>query len=239
VAVAWLSEIEERDPEGNALCTGRFECEGVELPFREALAWARAHADRAYIDIEFERYLLIGEDGQTPQLPPELAERVARGPRRPAVDAWRDRADDAPPARWEVEVALSPPDLSDKAHAEYERVVERVAGRLAAAGLDEIVVSSDEFDAGLADIEAQRRRAGSPTEFGWMTMHRLDFVLRAAVAAPSYRPVHARVRAAVLAEVEAAAGRRPYERGAEDIEDRWGVEVDVRPPGYEWRAPLL
>ena len=78
MAVAWLSEIEERDPEGNALCTGRFECEGEELPFREAVAWARAHADRAYIDIEFERYLLIGEDGQTPLLPPDLAERVAR-----------------------------------------------------------------------------------------------------------------------------------------------------------------
>ena len=57
MAVAWLPEIVERDPDGNALCTGRFECEGVELPFREALAWARAHADRAYIDIEFERYL--------------------------------------------------------------------------------------------------------------------------------------------------------------------------------------
>ena len=99
--------------------------------------------------------------------------------------------------------------------------------------------SSDELDAGLADIEAQRQRAGAPTEFGWMTTHRLDFVLTAAAAAPSYRPVHARVRAAVLDEVEAAAGRRPYERGAEDIEDRWGVEVDVRPPGYEWRAPML
>ena len=45
MAVAWLSEIEERDPDGNALCTGRFECEGEELPFREAVAWARAHAD--------------------------------------------------------------------------------------------------------------------------------------------------------------------------------------------------
>ena len=78
VAVAWLSEIEERDPDGNALCTGRFECEGEELPFREAVAWARAHAERAYIDIEFERYLLIGEDGQTPPLPPELAERASR-----------------------------------------------------------------------------------------------------------------------------------------------------------------
>jgi hypothetical protein len=40
VAVAWLSEIEERDPDGNALCTGRFERKGEELPFREAVAWA-------------------------------------------------------------------------------------------------------------------------------------------------------------------------------------------------------
>jgi hypothetical protein len=236
VAVAWLSEIEERDPDGNALCTGRFACgEGQELPFREAVAWARAHADRAYVDIEFERYLLIGDDGHTSPLPPELAERVARGLRRPAVDAWRDRVDDAPPVRWEVEVALSPADLSDDARAEQERV----AARLAAAGLEEIVCSSDELDAGLADIEAQRQRAGTPKQFGWTTMRRLDFVLTAAVAAPSYRPVHARVRAAVLDEVEAAAGRAPYERGAEDIQDRWGVEVDVRPPGYERRAPML
>jgi hypothetical protein len=70
-------------------------------------------------------------------------------------------------------------------------------------------------------------------------MHRLELVLTAATTAPSYRPVQARVRAAVLDEVEAAAGRAPYERGAVDIEDRWGVEVDVRPPGYEWRAPML
>ena len=49
--VAWLSEIEERDPEGNALCTERFACgEGQELPFREAVACSRAHADRAYIE---------------------------------------------------------------------------------------------------------------------------------------------------------------------------------------------
>jgi hypothetical protein len=144
VAVAWLSEIEERDPDGNALCTGRFACgEGQELPLREAVAL----------------------------------------------------------------VALSPPDLSDDARAEQERVVERVAAGLAAAGLEEIVCSSDELDAGLADIEAQRQRAGTPKQFGWTTMRRLDFVLTAAVAAPSYRPVHARVRAAVLDEVEAAAGR--------------------------------
>jgi hypothetical protein len=240
VPVAWLSEIEERDPDGNALCTGRFACgQGEELPFREAVAWARAHADRAYIDIEFERYLLIGEDGETPPLPPELAERVARGLRRPAVDAWRDRADDAPPLRWEVEVALSPPDLSDAARPQHEQVVERVAGRLAATGLEEVVWSSDELDAGLADIEVQRLRAGGPAQFGWMTTHRLDFVLTAVVVAPSYRPVHARVRAAVLDEVEAAAGRAPYERGAVDIENRWGVEVDVRPPGYKWRPPML
>jgi hypothetical protein len=239
VAVAWLSEIEERDPDGHALCTGRFECEGEELPFQEAVAWARARADRAYIDIEFERYLLFGEDGQTPPLPPALAERAARGLRRPAVDAWRDRPDDAPPVRWEVEVALSPPDLGDAGRPAYEEVVERVAGRLAAVGLDHVTWSSDELDAGLADIEAQRQRAGAPAEFGWTTMHRLDFVLTAAVHAPSYRPARARVRAAVLEEVEAAAGRAPYERGAEDIRDRWGVEVDVRPPGYEWRAPML
>ena len=115
--------------------------------------------------------------------------------------------------RWEVEVALSPPDLSDKARPEYERLVERVAGRLAAVGLDEVVHSSDELDAGLADIEAQRQRAGSPTEFGWMTTHRLAFVLTAVAVAPAYRPVLAQVRAAALAERHRGSlgrrGRRP------------------------------
>jgi hypothetical protein len=42
-----------------------------------------------------------------------------------------------------------------------------------------------------------------------------------------------------VAELGAAAGRLPDARGAEDIRDRWGVEVRVRPPGYEWRAPML
>jgi hypothetical protein len=183
VAVAWLSEIEERDPEGNALCTGRFECAGEELPFREAVVWARAHADRAYIDIEFERYVLIGEDREIPRLPDELAERVARGLRRPGVDAWRDRPDDAEPIPWVIVATLSVPDLRPESRPQHERAVERVAGRLRAAGCDEVAWSGD--------------------------------------------------------ELEASHGRRPSERGAEDIRDRWGVEVDVHPPGYERRPPAV
>ena len=88
-------------------------------------------------------------------------------------------------------------------------------------------------------IEAQRQRAGTPKQFGWTTMQRLDFVLTAAVAAPSYRPVHARVRAAALDEVEAAAGRAPYERGAEDIQIAGASRSKSARPGYERRAPML
>jgi hypothetical protein len=239
VAVAWLRELEESDPDGNALCTGRFacECEGeaAELPFAEAVAWARERAGRAYADIEFERYMVVGEDREIPPLPPALEARVVRGLRRPEVDVWRDRPDDAPPVRWAVEVELSVPDLRDEARPEHEAVVERVAARLASAGCEDVAWSGDELDAGLADIEAQRRRGRS----GWFTTHALAFVLTASAEAPTYRPVRARVREAVLDEVEAAAGRAPYERGAEDIRDRWGVEVRVRPPDYEWRPPML
>jgi hypothetical protein len=239
VAVAWLREIEERDRDGNALCTGRFECEGEELPFRDAVAWTRARADRAYIDIEFERYILIGEDGETPPLPPALAERVSRGLRRPEGDAWRDRADDAEPIRWVIVATLSVPDLKLESRPQQEQAVERVAGRLRAAGCEEVAWSSDELDAGLSDIDAQGRRAGKSGGFAWFTTHALAFVLTASAEARTYRPLLERARAVVLDELDAADGRRPYERGAEDISDRWGVDVDVHPPGYEWRPPAL
>jgi len=125
------------------------------------------------------------------------------------------------------------------ADAENERLVERVAGRLAAAGCDEVAWTRDELDAGLADIDAQWERAGRPESFGWTTSHRLEFVLTGSAEAPAYRPVAARVRAAVLEELGTTTGRRPYERGAVDIEDRWGVEVEVHPPGYAFQPPLL
>jgi len=183
VAVAWLRELEDRDDEGNAVCTGRFECFLGErggpvadgLPFEAAVTWAREHADRAYVDIEWERYMLLGEDRELPPLPPELAARVAGGPRRPQVDEWRDRPEDTPPMRWEVVVHLSPDNPWDA----DEAVVERVMTRLAGAGCAEVTCSRDELDAALADIDAQWKRAGEPEQFSWTTWHRLDFVLTA------------------------------------------------------------
>ena len=118
---------------------------------------------------------------------------------------------------------MKPHDLTAEGRAAAERVVERVAGRLAAAGCDEIAWSSDELDAALARIDAQGRRAGKPEELGWMTSGLLAFVLSAAAEAPTHRPLRDRLRAAVVAEVEG----------------RWGVVVDVHPPGYTWRPPLL
>ncbi len=64
-------------------------------------------------------------------------------------------------------------------------------------------------------------------------------MLTAFAEASTYRPVLARLRVLVLEELEAATGRVPYERGAEDIERRWGAEVDVHPPGYEYQPPML
>ena len=243
MAVAWLREIEAYDDERNAVCTGRFECrvgdEEVELPYEAAVAWVRERAERAYADVEWKRYALLGTDREIPSLPPELAERLRVGRRRPARDAWRDRAEDAEPMRWKVVVHLHPPSLRDEERAAHERVVERVAARLGAGGCEQLAWTSHELDAGLADIDAQWERAGKPDQFGWFTTYSLEFVLTGHTEAPAYRPVLARLRAAVLDELEAASGRRPYERGAEDIQDRWGAAVDVHPPGYEPQPVFL
>ncbi len=243
MAVAWLREIEAYDDERNAVCTGRFECrvgdEAVELPYEAAVAWARERAERAYADVEWTRYALLGTDREIPPLPPELAERLRVGRRRPARDAWRDRVEAAPPVRWEIVVHLRPDDLRSEARPATERIVERVEARIAAAGCRDIARSSDELDAALADIDAQWRRAGKPEEFGWTTSSRLAYVLTATSDAPTYRPVLARVRAAALEELEAAAGRMPYEAGGGDIEGRWGLDVDVHPPGYEPQPVFL
>jgi hypothetical protein len=145
---AWLREIETFDDEGNAECTGEFECtlgergeENAELlAFDEAVAWAREHADRAYADVEWERYVVVGDDPELPPVPPELAERLRRGPRRPVRDAWRDRSDDAPAMRWEI---VYRPVL--------ERVRAAVFGELEAAG------ARPPFEPAAADIEGRWR----------------------------------------------------------------------------------
>ena len=243
MAIGWLREIEEYDAERAVICTGRFEGDcGTEsidgLPFAEAMAWLRERTERAYADIEWGRYMLLGTDREIPPLPPELAERLAQGRRRPPADVWRDRPEDAAPVRWEVFVQLTPVTLRSERGAQ-ERVVERVVRRLAAAGCSDVAWSSEELDAAIADIDAQWERAGKPEEFGWSTTSRLDFDVTGFIDAPAHRPVRERLRAVVLEEVEAASGRVPYEDGAEDIRDRWGVAVDVHPPGYEFRPALL
>jgi hypothetical protein len=233
VAVAWLREVEEYDDEDNPVCTGLFECtvgerdqvdEDEPRAFAAALAWAREHADRAYADIEWQRYVVVGDDPELPPVPPELAERLARGRRRPERDAWRDRPEDSPPVRWEIFVDLAPPDLRPESRPAQERAVAAVAARLTADGCDAVEWTPGELDAAMADIDTRRRRAGEREESGWMTVYRLVFVVTAAVEAPTYRPVLARVRSVVLEELP---------------ESGWRADVDVHPPGYEWAPPLL
>lgn len=101
-------------------------------------------------------------------MPPELAERLRHGRRRPARDAWRDRPEDSPPTRWEIVVDLAPPDLRPESRPGQERVVEAVAARLTADGCDAVAWTPGELDAAIADIEVQRRRAGGPEESGRM-----------------------------------------------------------------------
>ena len=127
--------------------------------------------------------------------------------------------------RWEIVVTVKPHDLTAEGRAAAERVVERVARRLAAAGCDEIAWSSDELDAALARIDAQGRRAGKPEELGWMTSGLLAFVLSAAAEAPTHRPLRERVRAAVSRRSKAAGGSwstctRPATRGGHRCSDR-------------------
>ena len=237
MAVAWLREVEDDDDEGHDVCTGLFECtlaedevdEGEPRAFAAAVAWAREHADRAYADIEQERYVVVGDDPELPPVPPELAERLARGRRRPARDAWRDRPEDSPPVRWEIVVDLAPPDLRPENRPGQERVVEAVAARLTADGCDAVEWIPGELDAAIADIEAQRERAREREE---SIAYVLAFVVTAAAEAPTYRPVLARARRTVLEELEAAGARPLFEPEAADIEGRWRFDVDVHPPGY-------
>jgi hypothetical protein len=247
VLSAWLREIEESDEEGNPVCTGLFECtlgerdqvdEDEPRSFAAAVAWAQEHADRAFADIEWERYVVVGDVPELPPVPPELAERLEQGRRRPARDAWRDRPTDSPPTRWEIVVDLGPPDLRPDRRPEQERVVEAVAARLTADGCDAVEWTPGELDAAMADIDALRLRAGE-REVGWMLAYKLAFVVTAAAEAPTYRPVLARVRRAVLEALEAAGARPLPEPEAAPIEGRWRFDVDVHPPGYEWSPPLL
>ena len=170
---------------------------------------------------------------ETPPLPPELAERVARGLRRPAVDAWRDRADDAPPVRWEVD------GRSSRRPTSVTRPARNTSGSPSGwpagsprTGLDEVVVlEATSSTRAWPTSSAQRRRAGCA--HGVRLDDHAPPRLRAdggRLPAPSYRPVPragARRRARRGSRPRPAAG--PTSAARSDIEDRWGVD-GRRPP---------
>lgn len=108
--------------------------------------------------------------------------------------------------------------------------------RLARHGVTDLAWSAAELDAGLDEIETGWEAAGRPEQYGWTTLHELDYKLLGYVEAPTHRSVTTTVEDLAVAELEAAGGHPPFLRGAEDIQNRWGVVVDVHPPGYEPRS---
>ena len=99
------------------------------LPFAEAVAWAREHADRAYADVEWERYA-SPDRSEGAASAARAGGAAARGRRRPVADAWRDRPT-TPGDAWEIVVTRRP--ISGPRAPRARAVVERVAARLAAA----------------------------------------------------------------------------------------------------------
>lgn len=243
----WLREIQDVDEEGHLVLTGLFDGtldepgvleERRDLPFGDALEWAQACTEVIYVDVEDERYSIGARTrSHHSAMPADVAARLGQGRRRPPGDAWIDRDQDSPPMRWEIAVTLSPDELERDRRAEQEGVVASVVRRLEVEGCRRVTWSADSLDAGLADIDAQCEAAGRPEAYGWVTRHSLAFGVSAVADAPTHRLLLERIRPAVLAEVQAATGRRPWQPGAEDLDGRWGVEVEVHPPGYE--APPL
>jgi hypothetical protein len=211
VTHVWLAQVEEVDDEGHTIHTGRFDCEFEERGRREsaeglpfAEALAWARARSDRVRIDAEGTRFSA--GATPDRElPGLSPDVAERLERGSRRPYGDE--------WIDRDGSAPPtrwevkvELSPDALAREDRAKQ------------EQVVS---------------RAAGEPEGFGWMIPQSLAFELVAVIQAPTHRPLLASVREAILEEVHVATGFEPYERGASDTEGRWGVEIDVHPPGYQ------
>ena len=180
-AVFMSEEMEQTHRDGTWL-TGRFTgaLNGHEggrddfrgLPLDEALAWARARADRIVIrhgdepGVQYEAGTV-----QAPGLPrwppPDLPALVRR---RAPEDRWRDRTADDPPIAWAVELELRPPDTEGVPLSAL--AARRPAWCATVAGLAERVGGAwdaDLFDTLVADLRAAQEAAGGAEDFGWMS----------------------------------------------------------------------
>lgn len=237
----WLREREGLDREGRVIRMGRFDGEhhgaGDEfvegLCFDDALAWARARSSRVYLDAEEELFSVGSQvDPTLPPLTDEIAMRLRSGRRRPLVDQWLDRTAADAPMRWEIVVGLMPDELAREARPKQEAVGERVVERLRQASFEGVSWSAEGLDAAVDDIDRQWQAVGEPDLLGWSTMHSCAFEVVAFKEAATHLPVAASVRELAIEEIRAATGIEPHERGAYELEGRWGIDVDVHPPGY-------
>lgn len=237
MARVYVSEDEEADEQGRLIFSGRFSCavdgssspEGFadDLPFDDAVAWARAQADAVYV--RFEGSLYSAGARADPELlpwPPADLRSVLR--RRSRGEEWLDRTDADSP---EVVMQLSPPDC--RVSERSEAVVSRAADRLRAEGFGHVRWSGEGLAAGVEQIAGDWREAGSPAVFGWVGSSSMAFEARGEVDAPTHVAAAARARAAVAEEIRLATGTPPYGPEDEDLSGRWGIEVECRPPGFE------
>jgi hypothetical protein len=141
----WITEqdLDDESPARGTVWTGRFGAwhdlgDGAaaarldDATAAEAVSWGRERAPHVWIRLGDSDYFAAGDghapDDDAPRWDPALA--PAR--RRPPGEQWRDRAEDAEPIDWLVEVDLSPPHIRPR--PDWEAKVARIAARGGASG---------------------------------------------------------------------------------------------------------
>lgn len=143
-----------------------------DLSLDEALAWARARADRVLLrhGEEPDIHYSAGNDHpeHLPRWPPEDLPPLTR--RRHPDERWRDRTDVDPPIAWRVEARLTPPAADGRSLDELRRCRDgwaaEVRGAAARARAD--AWDCEPLDQLIADLGAAEQQAGGH-RFGWFT----------------------------------------------------------------------
>ena len=218
---ALVEELADEDEWPAFRWSGRFLArieDGREAEFdslEDAVAWAREHACHVSVDFEDERYDV--------PLPEGLLERAASGPRRRRGEEWLDRTPDDAPIEWLVELEVSPKDL-----VPVDAVADAAVEALREAGYEDVEVSREQLDAGLADIDEQA--AGRTGEVGWTTSFGLAYEISATVLASTRRQVIDRAVQIAADAVERQVGEPVWRHTTDDVVSlTWGVSAEARP----------
>ena len=236
---AFIEELPEDDEWPLFRWSGRFRCsldEGQEREFGsldDALAWAREHARHVAVELEDERY-----DASSEPLPADVLARAALGARRRRGEEWLDRTPEDPPIVWDVTLEISPPDLErdGPARMRQDEVAAAAGEALRGAGFDDVEMSAEGLDEGLADIEEQTR--GHEGEAGWTTSHSLAYEVRAATFAGTRREVVERAVQIAADAIEREVGAGVWRHTTDQpVYLAWGVSADARPAGASPLGP--